>query len=297
MRIAAFTTLNGEHSWGVLDESNTSILSAADLEEAYFTFLPETINELIEQGEDGRLALASALQKHKEDPIAVPYDLKDALITQPLDVKKNIFCLGLNYPTHLMEFEKNLEAPTPEAPRYFSKLPTSVIGPNQEINPHLEATKELDYEGELAIIIGKRGSHISASEAWDYIFGYTIINDVTARDLQKRHVNWLKGKSLDTFCPMGPAILIGEQQEQHFTITTKVNGEIRQSGSTQDMIFSIPEIIEDLSNGITLEPGDIIATGTPFGVGMGFNPPRFLQSEDEISITISEIGTLTNTVR
>lgn len=132
---------------------------------------------------------------------------------------------------------------------------------------------------------------------YDYIFGYTIINDVTARDLQRRHSQWFLGKSLDGFCPMGPAILISDKQPKDFEIRTYVNSELRQSGTTEDLIFSIPTLISTLSRGLTLEPGDIIATGTPSGVGMGFNPPRFLQEDDEVSITIPGIGTLANTVK
>lgn len=162
---------------------------------------------------------------------------------------------------------------------------------------HPNATSQVDYEGELAIIIGKRASNIPEDEVYDHIFGYTIINDVTARDLQKRHKQWFLGKSLDGFCPMGPAILIGNKQPQNFEIRTYINNELRQSGSTEDLIFSIPTLVSTLSRGITLEPGDIIATGTPSGVGMGFEPPRFLQEDDLVTITVPGIGTLENTVK
>lgn len=297
MKIAAFVTRDGDHQWGIIDTEHNTILSAADLEEMYFTFLPETINELIEQGDDGLLALESALQKHKEDPLAQPYDLSEVTLEAPLKMQKNIFCIGKNYRDHVTEFEGNENAPIPEAPIFFSKLPTSVIGPNEQINPHPEATSMADYEGELAVIIGKRGTNIPESEALDYVFGYTILNDVTARDLQKKHVQWLIGKSLDTFCPMGPAILLSDKQPHIFDIKTHVNGELKQADSTDSLIFSIEQLIATISQGITLEPGDVISTGTPQGVGMGQRPPRFLQSEDEISITISEIGTLTNSVK
>lgn len=297
MKIAAFKTALGEIQWGVIDDENKTILGAADLEEAYFAFLPETINELIEQGDDGLLALNTALEKHKEDPIAEPYDLAEVELLAPLSMKKNIFCVGKNYPEHVTEFEGNENAPIPEYPVIFTKAPTAVIGPNEQIDPHPEATTQPDYEGELAVIIGQRGKNILESEAYDYIFGYTILNDVTARDLQKRHKQWVIGKSLDTFCPMGPAILIGDKKEHIFEIRTYVNGELRQSASTDELIFNIPTLLATLSRGITLEPGDVISTGTPMGVGMGQRPPRFLQSEDEVSIEISEIGTLTNTVK
>ena len=154
----------------------------------------------------------------------------------------------------------------------------------------------LDDEGELAVIIGKRGSNIAAEDAMKYVYGYTIINDVTARDLQKKHAQWFRGKSLDTFCPMGPTVMVGSWPVP-FTIYTKVNGHLRQEGSTADLIFSIPKLIEVLSSGMTLLPGDVIATGTPQGVGMGMNPPQFLRKGDEVEITIDPIGTLRNKVK
>lgn len=297
MKIAAFTTLTGIHTWGIVDEETNTILSAQDLEEATFTFLPESIDELIEGGDEALLMLATALQKHREDPVATPYDLSEVLITKPLNVKKNIICVGLNYDDHVGELKENLDniQSTP-TPTFFSKSPTAVIGPNEHIRRHAGSTNQLDYEGELAVIIGKRGSHIAEEDAYDYIFGYTIINDVTARDLQKSTSQWFRGKSLDTFAPMGPYILIGKKGPKHFEIKTEVNGELRQHGTTDDLIHSIPKLIATWSQGITLEPGDIIATGTPSGVGMSFNPPRYLEKDDQVKITISDIGTLTNTV-
>lgn len=297
MKIAAFTTKDGLQSWGVINDENQTILCAADLEEMYFTFLPETIDELIEQGNEGVLALASALEKHKEDPIAEPYELSEVVLTKPANVQRNVMCIGLNYDEHIKEFTRDKKEAENELPIFFTKRPNSVIGPNEHIQLHTHATSMVDYEGELAIIIGKRGTNISESEAWDYVFGYTILNDVSARDLQRNHIQWFLGKSLDTFCPMGPYILLGDKQEKQFTLKTFVNGELRQSGDTHDFIHPIPELIATLSRGMTLEPGDIIATGTPSGVGKGFNPPRYLKSGDEVSITISDIGTLTNPVR
>lgn len=296
MKIAAFTAYNGVHSWGVIDDEANTILSAADLEEETFTFLPETINELIAMGDEGLLMLATALQKHKEDPLAQPYHLQDVVLTRPLEVTKNIICVGNNYESHVPEVIKGLKKDQPDQPVFFSKPPTALIGPNETIRLHPSVTNEVDYEGELAVIIGKRGSHISEEEAWDYIFGYTIINDISARDIQRSGGQWFRAKSLDTFCPMGPAILLGEKQQRHFEIQTSINGELRQAGSTDEMIFTIPQLISHWSQGITLEPGDIIATGTPAGVGMSFDPPRYLQEGDEIAITISDIGTLKNTV-
>ncbi|MCQ6265467.1 fumarylacetoacetate hydrolase family protein [Fictibacillus sp. WQ 8-8] len=209
---------------------------------------------------------------------------------------KNIFCVGKNYKDHAIEMGS--EADIPEHVMMFSKAPTSVIGHGAGIPRHKGITEELDYEGELAVVIGKIGIGIPAEEAMDYVFGYTIINDVTARDLQKRHKQFLIGKSLDGSCPMGPCIVpkeyLGDPHE--LKLITKVNGEVRQDGHTKDFIFTIPEIIKALSAGTTLEPGDIIATGTPAGVGKGFKPPRLLNSGDQVEITVEGIGTLSNEV-
>lgn len=295
MKIANFITPTGFEQWGIIDDETNTILGSADLEEAYFTFLPESIDELIELGDEGLLSLATALEKHHETPVAEPYRLEDVTLLAPIRPRKNIFCVGKNYREHIAEFSPD-KPDDPDFPIFFSKLPTAVIGPNEPIQLHQDATSQVDYEGEVAVIIGKRASRILEDEVYDHIFGYTIINDVTARDLQKRHVQWLLGKSLDSFCPMGPAILLGEKQPKSFEVHTYVNGELRQAGSTEDLIFSIPKLIATLSRGITLEPGDIIATGTPAGVGMGFNPPRFLAEDDSVSITVSSIGTLTNPV-
>ncbi|WP_288759356.1 fumarylacetoacetate hydrolase family protein [uncultured Veillonella sp.] len=295
MKVATFTTANGFRQWGVIDDETQTILGAADLEEAYFSFLPETLDELIREGDEGILQLASTLQKHRETPMAEPYRLSEVTLEAPLAMNKNVICVGKNYDEHIAEFDRE-KAAVPEHPIFFSKLPTSVIGPGKTIRLHEDTTSQVDYEGELAIIIGKRASHIPADEVYDHIFGYTIVNDVTARDLQKRHSQWLLGKSLDTFCPMGPAILIGDKQPKTFEIHTYVNDELRQTGSTADLIFDIPTLVSTLSRSITLEPGDVIATGTPAGVGMGFTPPRFLADDDKVSITISDIGTLENPV-
>ena len=157
-------------------------------------------------------------------------------------------------------------------------------------------TQKVDYEAELAIIIGKAGHGISRENAWSHIWGYTILNDVTARDLQKNHKQWFLGKSLDSFAPMGPwAVTADSVNATDLTVSCHVNGELRQKANTGDLIFDIPTLIETLSAGITLEPGDVIATGTPAGVGIGLDPPQFLKSGDRVEITISGIGTLANT--
>lgn len=210
---------------------------------------------------------------------------------------KNIFCVGKNYAEHAIEMGS--EADIPEHIMVFTKAPTTVIGPNETVLNHQDVTNQLDYEGELAVVIGKKGRAIKKEEALDYIFGYTILNDVTARDLQSRHKQFFIGKSLDTTCPMGPWIVHKSviENPNHLHIETRVNGEVRQNSNTKNFIFPIEEVISVLSAGMTLEPGDIIATGTPAGVGKGFKPPKFLSPGDQMEVTIKKIGTLKNTIQ
>jgi 2-keto-4-pentenoate hydratase/2-oxohepta-3-ene-1,7-dioic acid hydratase in catechol pathway len=218
--------------------------------------------------------------------------------------RRNIFCVGKNYAEHAAEFSKSgfdssakVGEVAPEAPVVFTKAFNTVIGPGDTIPPHKALVKQLDYEAELAIVIGKGGIGIRKADALKHVFGYTIVNDVTARDLQKLHRQWFLGKSLDGFCPMGPYIVTSDELDaQKLDVKCWVNGELHQSANTTDLIFDIPTLIETISAGIELKPGDVIATGTPAGVGIGFNPPKFLQSKDVVRIEIQHIGSLENTV-
>ena len=286
----------GDRQWGVLSADGDSIYSARDLEETYFIPLAETMGEFIESGEDGLLNLAKALEMNEKDKVITPISLKDVRLEVPFHPRRNVLCIGKNYQAHVKEFDQDVNAKNPDNPIFFTKATTSVIGPNEEIDSHPSVTKEVDYEGELGVIIGKTCTNVAEEDAMKYVYGYTIINDVTARDLQKKHLQWFRGKSLDTFCPMGPTVMIGDWPVP-FTIYTKVNDHLRQEGSTTDLIFSIPKLISILSDGMTLQPGDVIATGTPQGVGMGLNPPQFLKKGDVVEITIDPIGTLRNTVK
>ena len=216
-----------------------------------------------------------------------------APIPKPL---KNIFCVGKNYRDHAIEMGS--EKDIPEHPMIFTKAPTSVSAPEEELSFSKAVTEALDYEGELAVVIGKKGKGISRENAMDYVFGYTIVNDITARDLQKKHGQFFVGKSLDHSCPIGPAILHASnvRNPHDLNLVTLVNGEVRQDGHTSDLIFDIPELIHVLSKGMTLEAGDIIATGTPSGVGKGFNPPNYLADRDCVEIRIEGIGALRNEI-
>lgn len=214
--------------------------------------------------------------------------------------KRNIFCLGKNYVEHAKEIKMTKIAGTgiPDYPIYFTKVASPAIGNGDSIKFSNVVTTQVDYEVELAVVIGKEGTDIKPEEAEEYIFGYTIVNDVSARDLQGKHIQWFKGKSLDTFCPMGPCLV--HKSEIPFptelNITCSVNGELRQSSNTRNLIFDLPYIISDLSKGLTLKPGDIISTGTPSGVGMGFEPPKVLKNGDVVECYIENIGKLVNKV-
>lgn len=218
----------------------------------------------------------------------------------PIIPSRNVFCIGKNYIDHVNELKgKTLsDMGLPEKPIYFTKSPFSIIGNKTLIKNHSEITEHIDYEVELAVIIGKSGVNIRKEDAYKHIFGYSIANDVTARNIQKGRNQWFKGKSLDTFCPMGPYIVHKSAIPfpVELNISCKVNDEIRQSSNTKNMIFDIPYIIEDLSSGMELKPGDVILTGTPAGVGFGFSPPRFLKSGDVVECSIEKIGSLINTL-
>lgn len=213
---------------------------------------------------------------------------------------KNIMCVGLNYVAHAVESAKarGREARIPDIPVFFTKAPTTVSGPFDAIPWDRAATQQVDYEVELAVLMGIAGRNLPRDRALDHVFGYTVLNDVTARDLQARHLQWFKGKSLDGFCPMGPVVVTADEfgDPHNKRIASRVNGETRQSSNTSDMIFPLGVILEFLSAGMTLEPGDIVATGTPEGVGIGRTPPVFLADGDIVEAEIEGIGTLRNRV-
>ncbi len=235
-------------------------------------------------------ALAKDAGAAERQGLARPRDRVRPLAPIPRPAK-NIFCLGRNYAEHAAE--RGAAAPT--LPVYFTKPPTTVIGPEADIIYH-RCTKELDYEVELAAVIGTGGRNIPTERALAYVFGYTVMNDVTARDLQKAHTQWFKGKSLDTFGPMGPALVTADEvpDPQRLHVTLRVNGQVRQSAGTDTMIFDVATCIAVLSEGLTLEPGDIIATGTPAGVGAATN--GLLKVGDVVEAEVTGLGVLRNRV-
>jgi 2-keto-4-pentenoate hydratase/2-oxohepta-3-ene-1,7-dioic acid hydratase in catechol pathway len=218
--------------------------------------------------------------------------------------RRNILCVGKNYRDHVVEFgrsgydQADKSEAMPEFPVVFSKATTAVNGPFDDIEPHTDVTSELDYEAELGVIIGRGGRGISREQAFDHVWGYTIINDFTARDLQRKHKQWLIGKSLDTHAPMGPYAVSADEIDDVTALQVEswVDGEPRQSAPVKDLIFDIPELIATISAGITLQPGDLIATGTPAGVGIGFDPPKFMVSGEVIEVAITGLGRQRNTI-
>jgi 2-keto-4-pentenoate hydratase/2-oxohepta-3-ene-1,7-dioic acid hydratase in catechol pathway len=227
-----------------------------------------------------------------------PLPLSSVRLVAPLPrPRRNLWCVGRNYHAHAKElagsvFKDNAKT-VDQWPIVFTKVPECVIGPNDDVQLPAGVSEQIDYEAELAVVIGRGGKNIGKPDAMQHIFGYTIVNDVTARDVQMRHSQWDLGKSFDTFCPMGPWIVTADELDgRHTRVRCWVNGELRQEGPTENMIFDIPTLIATVSRGITLYPGDVIATGTPAGVGMGFEPPRYLRSGDVVRIEVEGVGTL-----
>jgi 2-keto-4-pentenoate hydratase/2-oxohepta-3-ene-1,7-dioic acid hydratase in catechol pathway len=291
MKLAVFTT-GADLRAGVADPDHgvirdvTSLLGGADLA------------AVLGAWDATRAAVEDALASRP----AIPLD--SVRLHAPLRPVRNVFAVGKNYRDHVREFGRSgYDTPSrseelPGKPIVFSKATTSVTGPYDDVDPHHGVTSELDYEGELGVIIGRGGRGITAQNASRHVWGYTAINDVTARDLQRDHKQWLLGKSLDTHCPMGPYAVTADEigDVDTLEVETLVNGEQRQHAPVKDLIFDIPTLIATISAGITLLPGDIIATGTPAGVGIGFDPPEFLVSGDLVEVSVSRIGTLRNKI-
>jgi 2-keto-4-pentenoate hydratase/2-oxohepta-3-ene-1,7-dioic acid hydratase in catechol pathway len=247
-------------------------------------------------------SLLEVIRRGSPGDVGTSYALANVLLHAPIPrPAKNVFCVGRNYMAHIKEGAAayNREAKLPEVPVFFTKAPTAVLGPFDEVPRHHAITQQLDWEAELAVVIGRTGRNIRRADALSYVFGYTVLTDITARDVQQRHAQWFKGKSLDGSCPMGPVIVTADEfgDPQVKRVSLRVNGVTKQDASTEDMIFPVATIIEWLSTGLTLEPGDIIATGTPEGVGMGRTPQEWLQDGDVVETEVEGIGEMRNTVR
>ncbi len=251
----------------------------------------------------GVLPLIEALAKGLSLPAASGARLATSAVElrSPLPTpKRSIFCVGRNYRAHAAELAGSVFSKQASEgmdwPIVFTKLPQCVVGPQDEVRlPGKGISEQIDYESELAVVIGRGGKNIPASQAMQHVFGYTVVNDVTARDVQIRHQQWDLGKSFDDFCPMGPWITTADElKHDNIRVRGWVNGELRQDGNTQDLIFDIPTLIETCSRGISLLPGDVIATGTPAGVGMGMKPPRYLQRGDVVRVEVDGLGYIEN---
>jgi 2-keto-4-pentenoate hydratase/2-oxohepta-3-ene-1,7-dioic acid hydratase in catechol pathway len=272
---------------------------------------PDQVLSLIEHYEQSKPDLDAILEKAAGrrfsevktfSDIGAVHQLSAVHLAAPIpQPRKNVMCMALNYLEHAKE-TADMRKRNPDAPKnpiLFTKATTTIIGPYDTFVIDPEVSSEIDWEAELGVIIGKRGKNISEDDALSYIFGYTVINDITARDLQSRHVQFFKGKSLDDSCPIGPWIVTADEikDPQNLAIRLRVNGELKQDSNTSEMIFPIKTIIAVLSKGMTLEPGDIIATGTPSGVGFSRKPPEFLKPGDLMETEIEGIGILKNPIK
>ena len=297
MRLVTFTHNGAEHI-GALDADTNTItdFSVADAS------LPKTLQALIEMGDAGLVQAQAAVDGAGDNAKS---NLTDVTLMAPIPVpRRDVMAVGRNYHEHAQEFhDSGFDATSgakavPDDPIIFTKATTSVSGPFDPIPSYLDHSNSTDYEGELAVIIGKEGRGIAKEDAFDYVYGYSTSNDVTARTLQHQHKQWFIGKGLDGYCPMGPVLLTADEagHPDTFHLKTEVNGELRQDSSCAALIFDIPTLIECISAGITLLPGDIIVTGTPVGVGIGFKPPVFLKKGDVVRVDISPIGAIENVV-
>lgn len=286
MKLAAFTIQSEQHI-GVILGANAISLTLLGGDE-----FPPCLKTFIEKGGE-LLSLAEKLIEKNDNRNAI-FSVSDVKIIPPISFPEKIICVGLNYIDHCRE--TGMEPPA--SPVIFSKYANAIVGHNDAVEIPINSN-EVDFEAELAVVIGKEAKRISEEEANDYVFGYTIINDISARDLQFQDGQWSRGKTADTFAPTGPVIVTKEEvgDPHNLAISLELNGQIMQDSNTGNLIFSIPKIISFLSQSMTLKPGDIIATGTPPGVGMGRDPKVWLKDGDKMSITIENIGTLSNYVK
>jgi 2-keto-4-pentenoate hydratase/2-oxohepta-3-ene-1,7-dioic acid hydratase in catechol pathway len=293
MKLITFcNTGTNEERLGVLQDGNTFVELTAGQSA---TAAPTTMINLIELGDRASEWVEQARGTGKPRP------LSEVRLRAPIPrPRKNVFCVGWNYLEHFKEGEKGRATPVdlPDHPVFFTKAPTAVIGPYDDIKISHAVTQKLDWEVELGVVIGRRGRDIPESAAMQHVFGYTIINDVTGRDVQRQHgQQWFKGKSLDFSCPMGPYLITADECDpQRLDISCRVNGTVKQSSNTSYMYFKIPRIIAELSHGLTLEPGDVIATGTPQGVGHARNPPEFMNGGDVLETEIAGLGSMRNRI-
>ncbi|PLV64230.1 fumarylacetoacetate hydrolase family protein [Brachyspira pilosicoli] len=293
MKFVSYLEWNNTEAIGILTKNEQNVIPIADI-------IPEFKNyNMINFIENCNKEILNKLEK-EIDTFKQTYSIEKLQLLSPITKPiHDIICVGVNYQDHINEVKNNINDVQNTKPVYFSKRAIYIIGHNHNINARLDLDEALDYEAELAIIIGKKAKDIKIEEVNEYIFGYSIFNDISSRKIQKEHSQWYKGKSLDTYSSMGPCIVYKDdiKDVNNLNIKSTLNDEIRQNSNTKHMIHNIYELVSDISKGMTLEPGDIIATGTPSGVGMGFNPPKYMKNGDKITCSIENIGELTNYVK
>ena len=293
MKFVSFLEWNNTEAIGVLTRNEQNVIPIADIITDFQNY--NMIDFIKNCNED----VLSKLEK-EIDTFKQTYSIEKIQLLSPITKPiHDIICVGVNYQDHINEVKNNINDVQNTKPVYFSKRAIYIIGHNHNINSRLDLDEALDYEAELAIIIGKKAKDIKIEEVNEYIFGYSIFNDISSRKIQKEHSQWYKGKSLDTYSSMGPCIVYKDNIKDinNLSIKSTLNDEIRQNSNTKHMIHNIYELVSDISKGMTLEAGDIIATGTPSGVGMGFNPPKYMKTGDKITCYIENIGELTNYVK
>ncbi len=300
MKLATYTINHTVPRLGVV--INNHIIDLEDVAKIKKEALPKTMLELIDLGLSEVARIQTLIDSLTAEELSnCEYPLSNATLLAPIPKpRKNIIGIGLNYTEHVAESARTLDTSNelPQQPVIFSKPPTTVTATNTEILHNTKLTQQLDWEVELAVIIGKKGKYVSKENAMDYVFGYTVINDISARDC-RRSGQWIVSKGQDTFAPMGPVLVTKDEiaDPHNLNLSLKVNGVEKQNSNTKFMLFNINALIEDLSTVFTLESGDIIATGTPAGVGAGRNPQEWMWNGDVVEATVEGIGTIVNTIK
>jgi 2-keto-4-pentenoate hydratase/2-oxohepta-3-ene-1,7-dioic acid hydratase in catechol pathway len=300
MKLLTYKTSNSESRLGFLH--NNQVIDMEDFGEISNFPLPNDMLELIDLGFEIIAEITEIIAETPENFFEeIAYEMNEVTFLAPIEKpRKNIIGIGLNYTEHVAESARTLDTTgkLPQKPIIFSKPPTTVTATNTEIIKNTKLTSQLDWEVELAVVIGKKGKYVPKADAMDYVFGYTVINDISARDC-RREGQWIVSKGQDTFAPMGPILVTKDEIENphNLNLSLKVNGVEKQNSNTKFLLFNINDLIEDLSIVFTLEPGDIIATGTPSGVGAGRNPQEWLYDGDIIEASVEGIGTIVNTVK
>lgn len=300
MKLLTYKTADTEPRLGFIH--NNQVIDMEDFGEISNFPLPNDMLDLIDLGFEIIQEITEMVNETPENFFEeISYKMDEVTILAPIEKpRKNIIGIGLNYTEHVAESARNLDTTgkLPQKPIIFSKPPTTVTATNTEIIKNTKLTSQLDWEVELAVVIGKKGKYVSNADAMDYVFGYTVINDISARDC-RREGQWIVSKGQDTFAPMGPILVTKDEIENphNLNLSLKVNGVEKQNSNTKFLLFNINDLIEDLSIVFTLEPGDIIATGTPSGVGAGRNPQEWMYDGDVVEATVEGIGTIVNTIK